>query len=146
MAEFLTEEETSKLIEHGMEEDINYFERKIKRRIAYRQQNWTTNPTKPEDPKDSSIPRHNNPINIILVGLGGAGKSSLGNTLTGEEKFKTGKSASAVTETCTQVNFKAYGQDFSVVDTPGYLLGKLDNPSVLTNRTLQVLKVNYHAH
>ena len=115
MAEFLTDSEKGRLREHGMAQDINNLGRRIKRNIEFRRENWTTDPT-------TSMSNVHGRIKIVLVGLGGRGKSSLGNTLVGRDCFKTGKGANSVTEKFETARFSVRDQDYLVLDTPGYML------------------------
>lgn len=52
------------------------------------------------------------------MGKLGAGKSTVGNVLTGTDNFSTGHSAESVTKGVTKIESKAFGA--TIYDTPGF--------------------------
>ena len=138
MSAYLSDSERQMLMRIGMGEDIPFLGRNIQRRVEHRSQNWTTYSA-------NSVPHSpsGRPINIALVGLGGAGKSELANTLVGREEFATGKSAMSVTETTRAGSFYVESQEFVVLDTPGYMVQNMESFSSaeLVRRSQQILPV-----
>ncbi|XP_026150892.1 protein mono-ADP-ribosyltransferase PARP14-like [Mastacembelus armatus] len=56
---------------------------------------------------------------IVLLGKTGAGKSSLANTIFGEELFKTNHSPNSGTRTCEAETRSVNGRSITLIDTPG---------------------------
>ncbi|XP_030636302.1 GTPase IMAP family member 8-like [Chanos chanos] len=61
----------------------------------------------------------NSEIRIVLLGKNGSGKSATGNTILGEELFKTSPLCASQTKTCEKHCREVDGIKVSVIDTPG---------------------------
>ncbi|XP_059211566.1 uncharacterized protein LOC131990185 [Centropristis striata] len=57
---------------------------------------------------------------IVILGKTGAGKSSVANTIFGEELFKIGDSAKSETRECQAGNKSVNGRRITLIDTPGF--------------------------
>ncbi|XP_041820486.1 GTPase IMAP family member 7-like [Chelmon rostratus] len=57
---------------------------------------------------------------IVLLGKTGAGKSSLANTILGEQLFKIGHSFNAETSKCQAKTKSVSGRSITLIDTPGF--------------------------
>ena len=58
--------------------------------------------------------------NIVLLGLTGAGKSTLANQIASTRAFKSGDSVSGVTQEVQHEEFEFNGARYRVIDTPGF--------------------------
>ena len=59
---------------------------------------------------------------VVLLSKTGNGKSSTGNSLIGENVFKSGSSVDSITEHCEAITFDLLGKKILLVDTPGKLI------------------------
>ncbi|KAK3592843.1 hypothetical protein CHS0354_028919 [Potamilus streckersoni] len=59
------------------------------------------------------------PLNLVLLGKTGHGKSALGNTIFGEEKFESQLSSCSVKTKCKMEHGVIGGREIFLVDTPG---------------------------
>jgi GTP-binding protein EngB required for normal cell division len=64
-------------------------------------------------------------LNIVLIGKTGAGKSSVGNMLSGPNKFAASNDLSSVTNEVQYVDFEYKGRKFRLIDTPGFFDTKM---------------------
>lgn len=61
----------------------------------------------------------NAPIVICLVGITGEGKSTTGNTISGEKAFQASAKTRSVTRGCAFIDFQMNNVAYRIIDTPG---------------------------
>lgn len=66
-------------------------------------------------------------VNVLLIGKAGSGKSTVGNNILGEVKFKVAPNAQLVTTKCQEAKVRINNVPINVVDTPGLFNLKIDN-------------------
>ncbi|XP_014868142.1 PREDICTED: GTPase IMAP family member 7-like [Poecilia mexicana] len=62
----------------------------------------------------------NEPIRMVLLGKTGSGKSSLANTICGDQLFTTNHTINSETSLCKAITRSVGGRNLTVIDTPGF--------------------------
>ncbi|XP_014903949.1 GTPase IMAP family member 7-like [Poecilia latipinna] len=62
----------------------------------------------------------NEPIRMVLLGKTGSGKSSLANTICGDQLFTTNHTINSETSLCKAITKSVGGRNLTVIDTPGF--------------------------
>jgi len=72
-------------------------------------------------------------LNIVLLGMTGTGKSSLGNTLLASNEFRVEINQNSVTTNCIQKTCLSDGYYVNIIDTPGFFDTNKDFPEEIRN-------------
>lgn len=84
-------------------------------------------------------------IRIVLIGSTGSGKSSLGNTLLGEDHFHESAAAKSVTSKCEIGESHVGNRKIKVADTPGFVNADGENMASVLENFFDFLSPGPHA-